>query len=200
MTTSPTPAERAALRVAHAVPLESKNPGYSLIDQIVFALGSAQLLQPPEMAAELEQLRKDRDAFRDQRNGVFKTNERLIGALQEEQDARFRAVNEVRTLTRERDALRARAAELEAAKVSPWQRATDGLNALVDAGIPFHVEPDGHISNPLGDEHIEWDRAAERWRLVVDDDVPVELPASVTSFADQAAAKLRQPVDGGERS
>lgn len=57
MTTSPTPAERAALKVAHAVPLESSNPGYSLIDQIVFALGSAQLLMDPETAAELARLR-----------------------------------------------------------------------------------------------------------------------------------------------
>ncbi|MEU0808735.1 hypothetical protein [Streptomyces sp. NPDC005970] len=57
MTTSPTSAERAALRVAHAVPLESSNPGYSLIDQIVFALGSAQLLMAPETAAELARLR-----------------------------------------------------------------------------------------------------------------------------------------------
>ncbi|MEU9792943.1 hypothetical protein AB0E27_20335 [Streptomyces sparsogenes] len=57
MTTSPTSAERAALRVAHAVPLESSNPGYSLIDQVVFALGSAQLLMDPETAAELARLR-----------------------------------------------------------------------------------------------------------------------------------------------
>ncbi|WP_433855109.1 hypothetical protein [Streptomyces kronopolitis] len=62
--------------------------------------------------------------------------------------------------------------ELDAldAGVSPWQRAVDGLNALVDAGIGFHVEPDGHISNPAGDEHIEWDRAAKRWRLVHNDE------------------------------
>ncbi|MFE0376208.1 hypothetical protein ACFW1M_11590 [Streptomyces inhibens] len=53
---------------------------------------------------------------------------------------------------------------------SPWQRAADGLNALVAAGIPVHVESDGHISNPCGDEHIEWDREAERWRLVHDDE------------------------------
>ncbi|MEU0087212.1 hypothetical protein [Streptomyces sp. NPDC006274] len=48
----------------------------------------------------------------------------------------------------------------------PWQRAVEGLNALVDAGIPFHVEPDGHISNSSGDQHIEWDHKAGRWRLV----------------------------------
>ncbi|MER7807884.1 hypothetical protein [Streptomyces sp900116325] len=52
----------------------------------------------------------------------------------------------------------------------PWERALEGLNALVDAGVLFHVEPDGHISNSTGDEHIAWDRAAQRWRLVHDDD------------------------------
>ncbi|MGG2461742.1 hypothetical protein ACO0M4_18310 [Streptomyces sp. RGM 3693] len=51
-----------------------------------------------------------------------------------------------------------------------WQQALDGLNALVDAGVPVHIEPDGHIANPLGDEHIEWDPAAQRWRLVHDED------------------------------
>ncbi|MET7412484.1 hypothetical protein [Streptomyces rubiginosohelvolus] len=59
----------------------------------------------------------------------------------------------------------------------PWERAVDGLNALVDAQIPFHIEPDGHISNPSGDEHIEWDRKAGRWRLVLDDE---ETPVAVT--------------------
>ncbi|MFF4479508.1 hypothetical protein ACFY1A_21160 [Streptomyces sp. NPDC001520] len=353
MTTSPTPAERAALKVAQAAAM-TPDASYDLVSAVVFALGSAQLLQSPETAAELEHLRKDRDAFRNQRNGVFKTNERLIGALQEEQDARLRAQNDVRTLTRERDALRARAAELEAeqgnndgakapwgraedgrpylpegahwtdvpelvdrtvagiqarvdqaqpghwytapatetglapgtvrtrvdgyprtvgqftnvlpadlelilhayddlgwclemlAKVrarvaeleaerhttnealaeltestrggSPWQRATDGLNALVDAGVGFHVEPDGHISNPFGDEHIEFDRAAERWVLTVDDaevephPAPCRVPVSpdctcvsavVTASAMAAAAKLRRALalpEGGERS
>lgn len=52
----------------------------------------------------------------------------------------------------------------------PWQRATDGLNALVDAGVGFWIEPDGHISNPVGDEHIEYDRETERWQLVRDDE------------------------------
>ncbi|GCD46154.1 hypothetical protein [Streptomyces paromomycinus] len=53
---------------------------------------------------------------------------------------------------------------------SPWQRAVDGLNALTDAEVDFHIEPDGHIANPSGDEHIEWDRKAQRWRLVHDDE------------------------------
>ena len=58
----------------------------------------------------------------------------------------------------------------ETGLASPWERAVAGLNALVDADIAFHVEPDGHISNPFGDEHIEWDHDAARWRLVHDDE------------------------------
>lgn len=157
-TPSPTPAERAALRVAQAATM-TPDASYDLVSTVVFALSSAQLLQSPETAAEL---------------------------------ARLQALD---------------------AGVTPWQQATDGLNALVDAGIPFHVEPDGHISNPCGDEHIEWDRAAERWRLVVDDDeldadepVPfmlTEPTAVVTTYADQAGARLRRlghPLDKGVRS
>lgn len=59
----------------------------------------------------------------------------------------------------------------EQPETSPWQRAVDGLNALVDADIPVHIEPDGHISNPCGDEHIEWNRETSRWQLVVDEEV-----------------------------
>ncbi|MFH8752999.1 hypothetical protein ACH4GK_17610 [Streptomyces rimosus] len=69
---------------------------------------------------------------------------------------------------------------------SPWQQAVDGLNALVDADIAVHVEPDGHIANPAGDEHIEWDRAAGRWRLVHGGEDAPETPA---------CARCRQPFD-----
>lgn len=55
-------------------------------------------------------------------------------------------------------------------EVSPWERAVAGLNALVDADIAFWIEPDGHISGPFGDEHIEWDHDANRWRLTHDED------------------------------
>ncbi|MFB7399750.1 hypothetical protein ACFCZR_06220 [Streptomyces rubiginosohelvolus] len=60
-------------------------------------------------------------------------------------------------------------------ETGPWQRALDGLNALVDARIPFHIEPDGHIANSSGDEYIEWDRKAGRWRLVHDDETSVTI-------------------------
>lgn len=52
----------------------------------------------------------------------------------------------------------------------PWERAVAGLNALVDADVVFHVEPDGHISAPFSDEHIEWDLRARRWVLTHDTD------------------------------
>ncbi|MCX5431917.1 hypothetical protein OHU11_30155 [Streptomyces sp. NBC_00257] len=54
--------------------------------------------------------------------------------------------------------------------LSPWERAVSGLNALVDADVIFHVEPDGHIAAPFSDEHIEWDLRARRWVLTRDDE------------------------------
>jgi hypothetical protein len=65
-------------------------------------------------AAELEQLRKDRDAFRDQRNAVFTTNQRLIGEVEAAGQARLHAENETRIASREAETLRARVTELEA--------------------------------------------------------------------------------------
>ncbi|MEU0098181.1 hypothetical protein [Streptomyces sp. NPDC006267] len=72
------------------------------------------------------------------------------------------------SLLAEVDRLRARVAELEAG--FPWERAVAGLNALVDADIAFWIEPDGHISGPFGNEHIEWDQEAKRWVLTHDED------------------------------
>ncbi|WP_431999266.1 hypothetical protein [Streptomyces sioyaensis] len=109
------------------------------------------------------------------------------------------------------DADRAQLHAQQVAEVSPWQRAVDGLNALAAAGIPVHVEPDGHISNPCGTEHIEWDRATERWRLVHDEDdadaephpEPCQWPASPDcscagpvpyELTPQATSALAQPA------
>jgi hypothetical protein len=52
-----TPEERAALPVARAA-LESRASAYGVSDTIVFALGSAGLLQSPETAAEVQALRE----------------------------------------------------------------------------------------------------------------------------------------------
>ncbi|MFD4855066.1 hypothetical protein [Streptomyces atratus] len=174
---------------------------------IAMVLESAGLLQSPESAAELVALQQDRDGFREQRNTVFKTNEELLKRVERSGLARLQAENEARTVARERDALRARVAELEAAQTAaltphvpytdsphcqadgdpwpcptatalaptaasvenPWERAVAGLNALVDADVIFHVEPDGHISAPFSDEHIEWDLQTRRWALTHDD-------------------------------
>jgi hypothetical protein len=57
MTFSPTPTELLALRTANAALLESSDAHCDLVATIVFGLGSAQLLQSPETAAELGRLR-----------------------------------------------------------------------------------------------------------------------------------------------
>ncbi|MYT24589.1 hypothetical protein GTW69_30650 [Streptomyces sp. SID7760] len=89
--------------------------GRATAASLAYALESAQLLQSPETAAELARLRADRDAFRDQRNGAFQANERLISQAQESAEAKLRAENATRTAQREIARLRARVAELEAA-------------------------------------------------------------------------------------
>ncbi|MEU3219986.1 hypothetical protein [Streptomyces sp. NPDC006971] len=83
--------------------------------------------------------------------------------------------------------------------VSPWQQAVAGLNALVDADVIFHVEPDGHISAPFSDEHIEWDLQARRWVLTHDDEdesapALVEAPHSAPPVRD-----LRPGADAARR-
>ncbi|MET9656364.1 hypothetical protein [Streptomyces sp. NPDC006510] len=65
-------------------------------------------------AAELEHIHKDRDTFRDQRNAVFKTNQRLTREVEAAGQARLPAENQTRTVTRTAEQLRARVAELEA--------------------------------------------------------------------------------------
>lgn len=57
MSLSPTPAERAALRVGHSALANSPHPCSDIVSQVVFALGASGLLQSPETAAELVTLR-----------------------------------------------------------------------------------------------------------------------------------------------
>lgn len=59
MTHSPTPTELLALRTANAALLNSPDSFCDMVSTVVFALGSAQLLQSPETAAELSRLRSD---------------------------------------------------------------------------------------------------------------------------------------------
>jgi hypothetical protein len=71
------------------------------------------VVQGDDDLSELEHLRKERDGFRDQRNAVFATNERLLAEVQESDQARLHAENDTRTVQREAEALRARVDEVE---------------------------------------------------------------------------------------
>lgn len=75
---------------------------------------------------ETQHCKAERDAFRDQRNAVFATNERLLAEAQESDQAKLRAENETRTMKRElatvraeRDALQKRL--LDAAMTRTWR-------------------------------------------------------------------------------
>jgi two-component system nitrate/nitrite response regulator NarL len=57
VTTELDPTVRTAIRTAHAALRNSANPSAYLVEQVIGALASAQLLMSPEVAAELEQLR-----------------------------------------------------------------------------------------------------------------------------------------------
>ncbi|MEU6340217.1 hypothetical protein ABZ883_04610 [Streptomyces sp. NPDC046977] len=48
---------------------------------------------------------------------------------------------------------------------SPWARLVDGLNALHEVDMPYHLDPIGVISNPLGPQSVEFDTARDRWVL-----------------------------------
>ena len=61
MSHSPTPTERLALKTANAALLESRDASVDIVATVVFALGSAQLLQSPESAAEVAALRAAAD-------------------------------------------------------------------------------------------------------------------------------------------
>lgn len=96
---------------------------------LAMALESACLLQSPETAAEQAELRRQRDAFRDQRNAVFATNTELLSRVERADLERLQVENANRTLTR-------RVAELESERA-----------ALLATHTPFpdspHCEADG---------------------------------------------------------
>ncbi|MFB6805467.1 hypothetical protein [Streptomyces sp. NPDC056387] len=112
-------------------------------------IGAWEAMRATAEADELARLRRERDAFRDQRNGVFKENEQLIARVEESGEARLRAENETRTAQREIERLRARMAELEAAQApaDPYPPKTS-----------YVVEMDGMLS-PLGYRRSSIDEA-----------------------------------------
>ncbi|OKI04956.1 hypothetical protein A6A06_09705 [Streptomyces sp. CB02923] len=141
-------------------------------------LGTLADLRAKLAAIRAEDLREARKEVIRQANARFKPRRPAHDASLEAADVLRRMADEAGKDTRKGESTRA---------ASPWQQAVDGLNALVDAGISFHIEPDGHIANPAGDEHIEWDRESQRWRLVHDnEDAPVPDPGMTA--AELAAA------------
>ncbi|MFJ1995258.1 hypothetical protein [Streptomyces asiaticus] len=150
MTTSPTSAERAALKVAQAATM-TPDASYDMTSAIVFALGSAQLLQSPETAAELEQLRARVDEVErkytfdtaalkkraaearaeraDQHDDLAHALGRSIGTEWSDLISIAASAVEAEETARK---LRARVAELEAEQgktggaKAPWGRAEDG--------------------------------------------------------------------------
>lgn len=116
----------------------------------------------PELLAELDRVRAERDAWRDQRNGVFATNERLLAEVQESDQARLRAENETRTVKREGDALRARVAELEERIEHRRMRLVEAdadlqemRGLLSPNGFPRRVPPEVEIHERVAPA-VEW--------------------------------------------
>ncbi|WP_411140291.1 hypothetical protein [Streptomyces sp. x-80] len=109
---------------------------------IAMALGAVGVLQSPETATENERLRA-RVAELEQQTAVVRAlHIRYTDSEHcKQDDEQWPCL----TLCALGDALPA----------PLWQHLADALNACVSAGIPMH---------------IEWDRAAGRWRLVHDDE------------------------------
>ncbi|MFC8282894.1 hypothetical protein [Streptomyces cyaneofuscatus] len=161
---------------------------------IAAALEAAGLLQSPESAAELVALRArvaelEAEAYGDAAVRLVDpvSQIRHLHACVAAQRSRADVLDRLCGKYQERADL---------VDGSPWERAVAGLNALVDADVIFHVEPDGHISAPASDEHIEWDLKAKRWVLTHDDededeDVP---PAPAVSADDEARAAVDRSV------
>lgn len=118
----------------------------------VEAAGGAFPLPAGPEPSELEHLRRERDAFRDQRNAVFVTNERLLAEVQESDQARLLAENETRTVRREVDRLTARVAELEAERERRRVRLVALQNdALSMRGSLSPMGEDRKVPFPLGE-------------------------------------------------
>ncbi|MFC9753016.1 hypothetical protein [Streptomyces sp. NPDC056921] len=147
----------------------------------------------PDLVAEVQLLTAERDGLRARVAELESAQSKTVA----DRDAQIIAwlvkkAGEYRGLPRSRQESAADAIARMADKISrgavrgtetasPWERAVAGLNALVDENIAFWIEPDGHISGPFGDEHIEWDQKKSRWVLTHDDEdesapAPVEDP------------------------
>ena len=151
MTNSPTPAERLALKTANAA-LESPDASYDLVSTIVFALGSAQLLQSPETAAELVELRERVAELEAAAYGDAKV--RLVGPVEQIQHlhgcvaAQMSRANTLDRLCREKWA---RVTELEAAAGDGHTRTCDEdpiAFALTEQAEALHASSGAVVETP----------------------------------------------------
>lgn len=154
MSHSPTPTELLALRTANAALLKSPDASYDIVATVVFALGSAQLLQPPETATEVELQSRELSA-------ALAENERLRAELAKYVGHEPTIAEEMAYLRRCLDAVHdlCNAAEMQATRweqplpVPEWvalvRNAADGVTdaapALPPAAVPRQQE-DPHTS------------------------------------------------------
>lgn len=111
---SPTPAERAALRVAEAA-AQTPDSAYGLPSAIVFALGSAGLLMDSETAAELDEYRRQFPAMNEalaQASGQVTDMAQQLASASASMDTATKAIQAdgVRITALEKDLHEARAA------------------------------------------------------------------------------------------
>lgn len=160
MTHSPTPTERLALKTANAALLESNDSFCDLVATVVFALGSAQLLQSPETAAELAALRAEVAGLKAERHT---TNEVLSDAAEQLRANRDR-IAELVTASAKARAMHAKHADSDHCQYDgerwPCQTLThlqkpdqmaeqkhlmDKLDHVLEALAPHTSEPGPHL-------------------------------------------------------
>ncbi|MGW5477653.1 hypothetical protein [Streptomyces sp. NPDC004008] len=148
--------------------------------------------------AEMERLRKDRDAFRDQRNAVFQTNQRLIGEVQASDQARLHAENEVRQLTRANlDAAERAQKEIKQlrAQLDEMTRLRDNaLRALHRDDVETDIDLEETIAAPFYGPGWDWDE--NDLQRVVRETAATVRPAfgKLTQERDQARTELAKYV------
>ncbi|MCQ6250860.1 hypothetical protein [Streptomyces malaysiensis] len=194
MTAFPTPAERAALKVAQAAAMTS-DASYELVSAVVFALGSAQLLQSPETAAELTQMRARVAELEAGQQRATAHGEKLAACLVARTQELMAAEQRTNELELRETALRSllpteprpeRGLPDELAHETGWHGAMELVAEVLGESLPYVV--------PIDEEPVPFG-LTERAEAEL-------LPAVVTSSARAAAEKLRRvlALPGGERS
>ncbi|MDI9885355.1 hypothetical protein QMZ92_13355 [Streptomyces sp. HNM0645] len=208
MTNSPTPAERLALKTANAA-LLSRDASYDLVSTIVFALGSAQLLQSPETAEETREL-QSRASRLHIAWGMARTRARSVGSAADRYAARARELQEalqesvVATLAMqmERDELRK---QLESARVHGRRLIrAEQRTAELEAVLRTHRDDDRAEIDRLRARVAELEAAAGDGATRTADEDPIRLvPTEAANALDlrreESVRKMRALLAGQRR-